>query len=276
MGENSIKYEKELHYVEKGAGQPVIFIHGTLTDFRIWQFQLEKFAQKYHVIAYSRRYAYPNQWPGNGDDNNLTNNVEDLAELVIKNLSLGSAHLIGHSYGALIALYMAHQHPDQVITLVLGEPPAMSLLEGNKQNSKDVDTIRENAFEPVQDAIRRGEKERAVRIFLDGVMSKEGFFDQLQPKARIMIMDNVKSLGGELASVSQRLTREDIQKITKPTLLVKGELSPKFLHHIIDILASHMPNSEELVIPEQSHDLGRIEKPEVFNTGVLEFLSKYS
>ena len=255
MGENSIKYEKELHYVEKGAGQPVIFIHGTLTDFRIWQFQLEKFAQKYHVITYSRRYAYPNQWPGNGDDNNLTNNVEDLAELVIKNLSLGSAHLIGHSYGALIALYMAHQHPDQVITLVLGEPPAMSLLEGNKQNSKDVDTIRENAFEPVQDAIRRGEKERAVRIFLDGVMSKEGFFDQLQPKARIMIMDNVKSLGGELASVSQRLTREDIQKITKPTLLVKGELSPKFLHHIIDILASHMPNSEELVIPEQSHDL---------------------
>ena len=54
---------------------------------------------------------------------------------------------------------MAHQHPDQVITLVLGEPPAMSLLEGNKQNSKDVDTIRENAFEPVQNAIRRGEKE---------------------------------------------------------------------------------------------------------------------
>jgi hypothetical protein len=88
---------------------------------------------------------------------------------------------------------MAHQHPDQVITLVLGEPPAMSLLEGNKQNSKDIDTIRENAFEPVHDAIRRGEKERAVRIFLDGVMSKEGFFDQLQPKARTMIMDNVKS-----------------------------------------------------------------------------------
>ena len=46
---------------------------------------------------------------------------------------------------------MAHQHPNQVITLVLGEPPAMSLLEGNKQNSKDIDTIRENAFEPVQE-----------------------------------------------------------------------------------------------------------------------------
>ena len=95
MGENSIKYEKELHYVEKGAGQPVIFIHGTLTDFRIWQFQLEKFAQKYHVITYSNDIV--TQTNGLGiDDNNLTNNVEDSAKLVIKNLSLGSAHLIGH------------------------------------------------------------------------------------------------------------------------------------------------------------------------------------
>src|SRR5262245_20961132 len=147
MDENFTNFRKELHYVEKGTGQPVIFIHGTLNDFRIWQFQLEEFAQKYHVISYSRRYAYPNQWPGNGDDNSLTNNVEDLAELIIKKLNLSPAHLIGHSYGALIALYMAHQYPDQVRTLVLGEPPAMSLLEGNKQYNRDINKIRENAFE---------------------------------------------------------------------------------------------------------------------------------
>ena len=56
---------------------------------------------------------------------------------------------------------------------------------------------------------------------------------------------------------------------------VKGELSPKFLLQIIGILASSIPNSEELIIPAESHNLG-IEKPEVFNTGVLEFLSIYS
>jgi non-heme chloroperoxidase len=60
-----------------------------------------------------------------------------------------------------------------------------------------------------------------------------------------------------------------------PTLLVKGELSPKFLHQIIDIVASCMPNSQELIIPAESHNLG-IEKPQVFNAGVLEFLSIYS
>jgi len=58
-------------------------------------------------------------------------NVADLVELIIKRLNLGPAHIIGHSYGAFIALYLAFEHPDLVKTLVLGEPPVLSLLEGN-------------------------------------------------------------------------------------------------------------------------------------------------
>jgi len=41
-----------------------------------------------------------------------------LAELIIKRLDLGPAHLIGHSYGALTALHMAYQYPQLVRTLV--------------------------------------------------------------------------------------------------------------------------------------------------------------
>jgi non-heme chloroperoxidase len=147
----------------------------------------------------------------------------------------------------------------------------MSLLENNHKYIKELYAIREN----VQDAIRRGDMERAVRIFLDGVMRKGGFFYQFPSHARAVLMDNVKSLRGELASISQRFTLEDAQKVTMPTLLVKGELSPKFLHQIIGILASRMPNTEELIIPAESHNLG-LEKPQVFYTGVLEFLSIYS
>jgi len=76
--------------------------------------------------------------------------------------------------------------------------------------------------------------------------------------------------------LTQRFTLEDAQKVTIPTLLVKGELSPKFLHQIIDILASCMPNSQELIIPAESHNLGLLEKPQVFNASVLEFLFKHS
>jgi non-heme chloroperoxidase len=91
-----------------------------------------------------------------------------------------------------------------------------------------------------------------------------------------MIMDNVKSLGGELASICQHFSCEDAQGVVVPTLLVKGEKSLNILHHMIDILARCIPNNEQTTIPEESHDLGRIEKPEIFNTRVLEFLSEYS
>ena len=59
-----------------------------------------------------------------------------------------------------------------------------------------------------------------------------------------------------------------------PTLLVKGELSPKYLHQIISILTSCTNHCKELTIPGESHNLG-MEKPQVFNRGVLEFLSIY-
>jgi non-heme chloroperoxidase len=274
------KEKKELHFIEKGVGQPIVLIHGSLSDFREWEFQIDKFAQAYHVISYSRRYAYPNKWVGNGDDydNTIPNNVMDLVELIIKRLNLEAAHMIGHSYGAFIALYLAFEYPDLVKTLVLGEPPVISLLKANPQYTKDVDKIKETAFKCslVREAILRGETENAVRIFLDAVNGKEGFFYQLPSMARAMIMDNVKSLTGELASISQRFRCEDAQKVGVPTLLIKGEQSPKFLHDIIDILASCLPDNEQITISDESHELGRMEKPEVFNMRVLEFLSKHS
>jgi non-heme chloroperoxidase len=99
-------------------------------------------------------------------------------------------------------------------------------------------------------------------------------FYQLPSHARAVLMDNVKSLDGELASISQRFTLVDARKVSAPTLLVRGELSPKFFQ-IIGILAICMPNTQELIIPAESHNLG-LEKPQVFNTDVLEFLSIYS
>src|SRR5215467_10047799 len=78
------------------------------------------------------------------------------------------------------------------------------LLENNHKYIKDFDAMREN----VQDAIQRHDMEGVVRIFLDRVMRKEGFFYQLSSHARAVLMDNAKSLGGELASVTQRLTLE--------------------------------------------------------------------
>src|SRR5215203_1090035 len=50
----------ELAYVEAGKGEPVIFVHGGLQDYRMWAAHLPKFAGRYRAIAYSRRNHFPN------------------------------------------------------------------------------------------------------------------------------------------------------------------------------------------------------------------------
>ena len=55
--------------------------------------------------------------------------AEDLATL-IGTLGLPAAHVVGHSYGAYVALLLALRHPEIVRSLVLSEPPVMRWLPG--------------------------------------------------------------------------------------------------------------------------------------------------
>src|SRR5438128_3863133 len=116
----------ELHYVEMGKGEPVVFVHGSLSDGGFWNPQLAPFAEKYHVIAYSRRYNPPNKNKPQADYSAVTD-ADDLAGLIEK-LHLGRTNVIGHSYGAYTALFLAVRHPELVCSLVVAEAPAMPLL----------------------------------------------------------------------------------------------------------------------------------------------------
>src|SRR6185436_1351290 len=153
-------------YLEKGRGLPVIFVHGGLDDYRAWQPQLEPFAQSYRVIAYSRRYNFPNNNPHIRPDHSAIIEAEDLAAL-IKKLKLGRVHLIGHSYGALTALFLAVKHPELVRTLVLAEPPVLGWAQDRSQGKVLYDEIMVNLWKPTGDAFRRRDPEQALRVTIN-------------------------------------------------------------------------------------------------------------
>ncbi|MGI8916120.1 MAG: alpha/beta fold hydrolase [Chloroflexota bacterium] len=105
-----------LHYLDQGHGVPVVFVHGSVNDYRSWSPQIAPFADQYRVITYGRRYHYPNRAPGPGAAYAAATQVDDLATLV-RELGLGAVHLVGSSYGALVALVLAAQQPVLVRTL---------------------------------------------------------------------------------------------------------------------------------------------------------------
>ena len=93
-----------LHYIEKGQGDLVVFVHGTLGDYRTWGQQIDTFADKYRVISYSRRYAYPNQKIADDSaDYSVARHTKDLVAF-LKAIGGDPAHLIGQGWVSLCRL----------------------------------------------------------------------------------------------------------------------------------------------------------------------------
>ncbi len=84
----------ELAYAHHGAGEPVVLVHGSLTDHRYWtrSRQLHLLGERYRAIAYSRRYNYPNRNAPTGDHSPMVE-ADDLAGL-IDHLGTGPLHAL--------------------------------------------------------------------------------------------------------------------------------------------------------------------------------------
>ena len=236
-------------------------------------------SSKYRTIAYSRRFAYPNKWIGDVlTDNTVEENAKDLAELIRK-LDLAPVHLVGASYGAYIALYCASKNPELAKTMVLNEPPITEFLARSnlKEDMELLQRVRTHIQSPTEDAFKRGDFKKAAQTFIDRVMGVENFFEQLSEQDKQYLMDNAKSLESELESaMSTSYTIEDVKQITTiPTLLVKGELSPKWLLRIADILSDNMPsNTEQIVIPNEIHD--SVKFSNIFSSKVMQFFARHN
>src|SRR6267142_322662 len=119
-----------VHYIESGAGRTVVMIHGNAGSVEDFEFGVvERLSREYRVIAVDR--------PGHGRSDRpagKTATVEYQAELLHQTLShLGITQpvLVGHSWGAALALAYALKYPDEVSAMVLLAPAAYADDGGN-------------------------------------------------------------------------------------------------------------------------------------------------
>ena len=264
----------ELSYVEAGQGEPVIFVHGGLQDYRMWAEHLPKFATRYRAIAYSRRNHFPNDASLDGlPDAAADTHGEDLAAFV-RALGLSRVRIVAHSSGAHAALFFASKHPDMLVSLALNEPPATGLLTGVPDVA---DTLKEwgSRQVPAREAAKAGDTQRAIPLFVDAV-GGPGAYERRSDADKKMNLDNVASFQADATTKLPRpvFTCEMANAISAPTLLSGGERSPKFFHLIMNQLESCLPNRERIVIAGSSHTVPS-ESPQAYNQAVLAFLGKY-
>ena len=277
----------KLAYLEAGIGEPVVFVHGIPTDYRAWNGQIEPFSEKYHVIAYSRRLAQPNQNSMDYEKSTIENNSADLVGL-IEELGISPIHLVGHSYGGFASAFCASTNPQLIRTLTLIEPAVSTILLKNLKSKSgflglllehpsiavSAAKFQRNSLNPSLKAFRQGDFDATLRYNLDGIMNRHGAFEQFPEQVRIMVKENERTVGELMAEVPV-FGREEASKISAPTLLIHGTESPTVLHAIVNRLGKAIPKSEISTISGAAH-FPHIEKPQEFNQLVLEFLSKHS
>lgn len=273
------------NYVERGHGQPLVFVHGSASDRRTWQGQQDEFSKHYRTIAYSRRYHWPNEPIAEGADYSMDQHVRDL-ERLLRDSGHAPVHLVGHSYGAFVSLLLAMQSPELVHTLVLAEPPAITLFVSNPPRPLELVKLLfsrprtavalvkfiARGFAPATAAMKRDEMDSALRIFGEATLGSTAFA-RLTPARREQARANL--IKAELlGSGFPPLDPAAIRRFEIPTLLVSGENSPALWLYVLDRLDELLAQAERVEIPGVSHIMHE-DNVASYNRVLHEFLEKH-
>jgi pimeloyl-ACP methyl ester carboxylesterase len=259
-------------------------LHGGTGDYRSLPVAFQALAEKYHVVSYSRRYHFPNKNPivkitsGYGvvgrpavGVNNYSALVEaeDLAAF-IQELKLQRVHLVGTSYGAFTALALALKYPDMVRSMVITEPPIHSWMKGSPAYREFMTKI----WDPARAAFKKGDKDRAMRVFVNGLFGPS-YFERLSPSVSSAMMDNAQAM--EVLALSSNpfpyLPKDKIKNLHTPTLIMTGA-NTVALHKAVDAeLARLLPNATAITVPNAGHGIAR-DNPTVFMANLVDFLAK--
>ena len=271
----------KLYYEDQGAGQPVVFVHGTVCDCRAWFAQTDNLSSDFRTIAYSRRYAQPNDRQGDMMDSTVQNNSADL-EALIKGLGLGGVHLVGHSYGGFIAAYFATQHPELLRSLVLVNAAVFTMLAPGRSAVNSLTFLLKspstalsarrliNAVSATMKAVDSGDKSAAETIYVKAIEDGRTGLPAKPKGFSGMVAENAGTLNETTAPFPQ-LTAREVKNIKTPTLVVWGDLSAPWDLRISEMLANSIPSSESAKIAGAGH-FCLMEKPAEVNERMGRFL----
>lgn len=238
-----------------GRGDPALLIHCALAHSGAFSPLMAGLSAQLSMTAFDL--------PGHGQTafdpaSDIQDQALEIAVAVLERQSTAS-HLVGHSFGATVALRLAVEHPELVASVCLYEPVYFSMLHGVNRAAYDQEEQDSQGFTR---AAMREDWPEAAREFLQR-WSAEGF-DQLPAAQQGYILQTIPLIiaSGQSIVLPEKGGQlfERLADIKVPVGLIAGESSPVVVHHILDAIGSQIPQAQRFTLKGAGH-MGVITHP---------------
>jgi 3-oxoadipate enol-lactonase len=256
----------ELEYEIRGDGEPVLLIHGSHVADAFLPLTSEPALADYRLIRYRRR-GYAGSAPHEGPFG-IAEQAED-ALAVLRHLNVSRGHVVGHSYGALTALQLAHAAPAAVHSLSLLEPPLMMVPSAEAMGA---------ALTPAVERYQAGDPAGAVDAFMQVVGGPEWrvYVERTVPGGAAQAeADAATFFEIELPALAAwRFDGDMAATISAPVLHVLASESGRFYAEGRDLVGTWFPKSESRVVDGLRHLL-QVQDPEAVADTIARFIARH-
>lgn len=244
----------QLSYRQDGAGPDVVLIHGAAGNMAVWYLcgLVHALAGHFRVTAYDLRgHGYSQSTPTGYTSLDMAEDLQALRQ----NLRLGPVYLLGHSFGAAVALQAALLEPEAIAGVILSDAylPGLSEIHGQPQQwpgwtaykalAKELGLTLQDDWDNLEDLFQQAtrlseeQKKTFARIAGPGTLER-------------LIRAAGTTCGRDVANPAG-LTVERILAVKQPVVCLYGERSP--FRKLCSYLAESLPNCRQVIIADAEH-----------------------
>ncbi|CAN5262744.1 alpha/beta fold hydrolase [soil metagenome] len=250
----------DIAFERAGHGPLLVLLHGALSDGREWRRQLDGLSDEFTVVAWDAPGC------GRSSDPPETFRAPDYADCLagfVGGLGLGRPHVLGLSFGGVLALELYRWHPTVPVTLMLASTYA------GWAGSLSPEVVEQR----LRQALR--ELELPPEQWVPGLMA-DVFTDSAPPE----LIDEAAAITSEFHPAGMRVMahafaaadlRDVLPRVDVPTLLLWGAADRRSPPRVAEELHAKIPTSRLVVMPGVGH-ASNMEAPEAFNAEVRSFL----
>ena len=233
----------------KGEGEPLVLVGGGLTGWLSWQPHQARLASRRRVVRLqplSVQLGLENRPPPPGYSVSAESRAMGAA---LDELGLTEPlDLVAWSYGGLVTLAFALDHPGRVRTLTLIEPPVFWAPRATGR----MDPLSEREIGEMQ-VLYRQMRDDVNEDQLAAFLGQAGLCPPGQRPQDLsqwpVWFQHRRSLRTGDAAFAHDDRAERLRAFAAPVLLIKGTGSSHFLHRIIEALAATLPHASSIELP---------------------------